>query len=100
MNDPRNSDPLNEILLPALELAERIQARETDGKAGRAKLAGALTILAAERQTYRLLLQLAHEQAEQERAYAKELERELSAEDRRQVRDRLRLHSRPETVTR
>ncbi len=99
MSDPRGSDPLNEILLPALALAERIQSRKTDGKAGRAKLAGALMILVAERQTYRLLLQLAEDQAQEESVYTRELEAELSAESLRQVRERLRLHSRPTSVS-
>ncbi len=90
------TDPLNDILLPAQELAQRIAAKDNPRGTER-RLAGAVLILMAERTAYRMLVQEANDRLASGLAYAAELEKEVTAEALQRVRTIRLAESRPDS---
>ncbi len=88
------TDPLNDILLPAQELAQRIAFKDNPRGTER-RLAGAVLILMAERTTYRMLVQDADERIASAQAYIAELEEEVPAEVRQRLRAIMVAETRP-----
>lgn len=86
-------DPLNDILLPASDLANKIKSGEVRGKPRDRLLAGAVLILLAERDTMRWLYQAALSQAESEVERAELFASELTPEAMDRVRGYLRLRN-------